>query len=1019
MFRQRSLVWPFLLLPFLWLAASADRYVWLDSPNPTNDHFSSWDTAATNIMQAINAATNGETIWVTNGVYVLTNQIEVTTSITLRSVNGPNFTLLDGKFEPPPSFPEEGEEEEEEFSYRCLLVSHAEAVVEGFTLTNGYAGEDERGGGLLLANGLVRNCLITGNAAAAGAGVYIANGMLLDSIISGNTVSNFTNAVGGGIYQAGGVVANCSIIGNENMDTSSDFDAHNYRGLGGGLMLTNGVARNCLIALNKSRGNGVGVYISGGQLIDCVIQDNRDISQGAFGGGIYQDGGVVTNCIISGNQTLYGGGLYSYSGQFYNGLITKNWAARGGGVYVESTNVTAIYSSTIVSNSASTGGGIYMGAPNGVVWNSIIYHNIATRVADEHSRDLYGWSNSYNYCCADYQDFNPELNNITDDPRLVDWQEGDYRLAYNSPCINTGTNQAWMEAAQDLEGNARRIGPRVDRGAYGYVFLRAEPAAFTLSVMSNQVTNATFNLTNAGADTLYWSIIVTNDWIDLAPTNGELAAWESLEIGFTNDAQDLPAAEYFSRLLISATNTSEQQYDNTLTMTFNVMEFAADIDSLEQNVVQGLDGAPQTYHLWNAGGGELAYTITTDAPWLSVSPVGGVLTGQTAAATEVTVSFHTSSLKVGTYSGQIIISSAVADEALVLAVTCSVHADAGAQLGVSPGALALTVFQGQPMDERRLTIWNVTNAAGLSLDYEVTADQDWVSVYGGAQGPLASGEEHELLIHFDTSAFQMGVSNATITVTATSSGEPVMGAPVHIPVSINIRNMQMMVSPTKLEHTVLQWHNAATQHFELWNSYGSNAISYSISDDVSWLMVTPASGINTGQHDILTVSYSTMALDVGISNATIQVVSEDLSGAWHSTNLITVQLQILPRAALGCDAVDLLVTNRQGQISVAHNFKVWNDGLWPRGGLKWNAQADVPWLRLNPDMGRSAGEPQTINLAINASGLSPGRYRGSIVISAEDERDHQPAIRSPQIIYVEQVVTGTQSLDFFGDGISA
>ena len=32
---------------------------------------------------------------------------------------------------------------------------------------------------------------------------------------------------------------------------------------------------------------------------------------------------------------------------------------------------------------------------------------------------------------------------------------GNYRLKPSSPCINAGTNQLWMAAATDLDGNAR------------------------------------------------------------------------------------------------------------------------------------------------------------------------------------------------------------------------------------------------------------------------------------------------------------------------------------------------------------------------------------------------------------------------------------------------------------------------------------------------------------------------------------------------------------------------------------
>ena len=48
-------------------ASGVTRYVshWGSHTAP----YSTWETAATNLAAAVDAATNGETIWVTNGVY--------------------------------------------------------------------------------------------------------------------------------------------------------------------------------------------------------------------------------------------------------------------------------------------------------------------------------------------------------------------------------------------------------------------------------------------------------------------------------------------------------------------------------------------------------------------------------------------------------------------------------------------------------------------------------------------------------------------------------------------------------------------------------------------------------------------------------------------------------------------------------------------------------------------------------------------------------------------------------------
>jgi hypothetical protein len=228
--------------------------------------YTTWETAATNIQDAIDAAGSGEIVLVTNGIYStggkivsgdLTNRVVLDKPVITTSVNGYASTIIEGLWDSATNGPG---------AVRCAWLTNG-AVLNGFTLRKGATRSTDApatdlqygGGAWMTSNGIVSNCLLTNNSAAVyGGGVAFGNAN--NCFLTYNTAQ----LSGGGAY--GAQLNNCTLREN-----------HCFTPFGGAGVYSC-KSCNCIIADNYSSQFGVTDY----QLMN------------------YQSGfGTFTNCCVS------------------------------------------------------------------------------------------------------------------------------------------------------------------------------------------------------------------------------------------------------------------------------------------------------------------------------------------------------------------------------------------------------------------------------------------------------------------------------------------------------------------------------------------------------------------------------------------------------------------------------------------------------------------------------------------------------------------------------------------------
>jgi hypothetical protein len=319
---------------------------------------------------------------------------------------------------------------------------------------------------------------------------------------------------------------------------------------GGGLNLSgSAIASNCVIVgCSASHGGGV-KFVGAGTLEKSTVQNCRSDGQG---GGLYFNiGGTASRCIVRDNRTSSdnGGGAYLYGGGLArSSLFVLNRAASSGGGALMDTGGT-LENCTVVSNTCpGSGGGVYVWQ-SGTNLNTILQYNTATGATSNYTA---GASGVFRYCCT--TPLVTGTGNIIAAPLFVGG--GDYRLQTGSPCINTGTNQAWMSTATDLAGLPRVLDVYADMGAYEYAGAPVVDITTANANVSSTTTNTT--LTGTANTWVVGMLVWTNPAAAVGGTWPASASWS---------ISGVPLAPGPNTITVSGTNVAGAAASDTVTLT--------------------------------------------------------------------------------------------------------------------------------------------------------------------------------------------------------------------------------------------------------------------------------------------------------------------------------------------------------------------------------------------------------------------------------------------------------------------
>jgi len=272
-----------------------------------------------------------------------------------------------------------------------------------------------------------------------------------------------------------------------------------------------------------------------------------------------------------------------------------------------------------------------------------------------------------------------------------------------------------------------------------------------------------------------------------------------------------------------------------------------DPDALIVGNYQGRDAPDQTFTVHNWGGETMEYTIQSAASWITCAPNHGTVDLMNPDV--ITVKFDTHTFAPGAYNGAIVVRApALPGTSAVISVSLAVTSH---PYVISASGLACTTVSvgSTSVATQRFEVWNV---GASTLEYAVSTDLPWLSVWPNSGTTSSARVEHELRIA--ATGLVEGVYTGAVSISG-SWGTPAINEPYELAATVCVASA-LAVAPAGLTNNIPYGGGISNMAFQIANPASGSAVAYTLSPSVDWISLSASNGIIMGDTNLITVSFS-------------------------------------------------------------------------------------------------------------------------------------------------------------------
>jgi len=515
--------------------------------------------------------------------------------------------------------------------------------------------------------------------------------------------------------------------------------------------------------------------------------------------------------------------------------------------------------------------------------------------------------------------------------------------------------------------------------------------------------------------------IYTN-WLAVTPTNsasqGEL---ETVWLVFNTTNLPMSSQPYHATVRIDARDAQFGMTALNSPQTIDVFVYVNNSPglwvsptNLTNSVSAGYRASGQNISVANTSAPprvSMAYTVSSGTNWITVSPASGSVVDETNT---IAFTYLTESLAPGWHTGVVTVTaSGIATQGV--AVVMRVNNTPILSWNAGQCAWTNIITEGETLASTSFDVWNNSQTPAGTMRFTMSSDSDWIEL--SPDTGTSAGDHQAISVAYNVSDLPPGGYTGTVTLAGVddSTGATASNSPLTIVANLTVRGRAALTTDTdSLSNSVLENCEATNEAaFNVWNEAGMprGGLSYTVAPSVSWLAVSPSSGIITNETNTIAVVWAAGNYAPGTYTGSIIVDGTDqLSGgrARNAPKTINVQMTVLSRSPVNYEKPSIYGTPYIGQTLTAR------DGLWQNmDRLTFTYQ----WQRANNTSGAGitslSGETTSNHVVVAAD-------RGKYMQIAVTATDPNPTPRSTTV-YSELAATAKIKAapgDFGGDGIT-